>query len=96
MYVRFLTFKANPSRRLELEALGDQVFKFVKPLKGFISVHFIISENANEYGSFSLWESRADAIAAGQSIRSKIGGTLQLLASGPAKTEIYEIYKPGL
>jgi len=73
MYVRFLTFKANPRRRSEVEALGDQVFKYVKTLKGFISVHFIISENANEYGSFSLWESRADAIAAGQSIRSKIG-----------------------
>jgi len=94
MYVRFLTFKANPRRRSELEALGDQVFKYVKSLKGFISVHFIISENANEYGSFSLWESRADAIAAGQSIRAKIGGTLQNLASGSPKTEIYEVYKP--
>ena len=94
MYVRFLTFKANPRRRSELEALGDQVFKYVKSLKGFISVHFIISENANEYGSFSLWESRADAIAAGQSIRGKIGGTLQNLASGSPKTEIYEVYKP--
>ena len=95
MYVRFLTFKANPRQRSEVEALGDQVFKYVKFLKGFISVHFIISENANEYGSFSLWESRADAIAAGQSIRSKIGGALQNLASGSPKTEIYEVYKPG-
>jgi heme-degrading monooxygenase HmoA len=96
MYVRFLTFKANPRRRSEVEALGDQVFKYVKSLKGFISVHFIISENSNEYGSFSLWESRADAIAAGQSIRAKTGGTLQNLASGSPKTEIYEVYKPGI
>jgi heme-degrading monooxygenase HmoA len=95
MYVRLLTFKADSRQRSEVEALADQVFKYVKSLKGFISIHFIISENANEYGSFSLWESRADAIAAGQSIRSKIGGALQNLVSGSSKTEIYEVYKPG-
>ena len=95
MYARFLTFKAGPDRRPEVEALADQVFEFVKSQQGFISIHFVIAEDENEFGSFSLWESRDDAVAAGESIRSEIGAALENLASEAPKIEVYEVYKPG-
>ena len=95
MYARFFTFKADSGQRSEVEALADHVFGFMKSLPGFISVHFVISAEENEYGSFSLWESKDDAKAAGESIRSEIGGKLQNLASEPPAIEVYEVYKPG-
>jgi heme-degrading monooxygenase HmoA len=95
MYARFFTFKAGPDRRPEVEALADQVFEFVKSQKGFISIHFVINEGQTEFGSFSLWESKDDAVAAGESIRSEIGGTLQNLVSEAPRVEVYEVYKPG-
>ncbi len=95
MYARFFTFKAGPDQRPEVEALADQVFGFVKSQQGFISIHFVISEDENEFGSFSLWESKDDAVAAGESIRSEIGGTLQNLVSEAPRVEVYEVYKPG-
>lgn len=95
MYARFFRFNANPDRRPEIEALADQVFKMAKSLQGFISIHFVIAGDENEFGSFSLWESKDDATAAGESIRSEIGETLQKVASGPPKTNVYEVYKPG-
>lgn len=95
MYARFFTFKAGPDRRPEVEALADQVFEFVKSQQGFISIHFVINEGQNEFGSFSLWESKDNAVAAGESIRSEIGGTLQNLVSEGPRIEVYEVYKPG-
>jgi heme-degrading monooxygenase HmoA len=95
MYARYFKFKAGPDRRSDVEALADHVFGFMKSLQGFISVHFIISANEDEYGSFSLWESRDDAVAAGESIRSEIGGRLQDIASETPGSVVYEVYKPG-
>jgi len=95
MYARLITFKADSGQRREVEVLADQVFGFMKSLQGFISVHFIISEDENEYGSFSLWESRDHAGDAGEAIRSEISGKIQNLSLQPPKVEIYEVYKPG-
>lgn len=95
MYARYFNFKTGPGKRSDVEALADHVFGFMKSLQGFISVHFIISEDENEYGSFSLWESRDDAVAAGESIRSEIGGRLQDIASETTGAVVYEVYKPG-
>lgn len=95
MYARFFTFKAGPDRRPEVEVLANKVFEFVKSQQGFISIHFVINEGQNEFGSFSLWESKDDAVTAGESIRSEIGGTLQNLVSEGPRIEVYEVYKPG-
>ena len=95
MYARYFKFKAAPDRRPAVEALADHVFGFMKSLPGFVSVHFIISADENEYGSFSLWESMDDAVAAGVSISSEIGGRLLDIAPEPPGAVVYEVYKPG-
>ncbi len=95
MYARFLKFNTDPSRRSEVEALANRVFALAKAQRGFISIHFVISSNESEYGSFSLWESENDAETGGSAIRSEIGATLQELATAPPTIDIYEVYKPG-
>ena len=94
MYARKLTFKTKSGVRSEVEALADQVFSFVKSLDGFISIHFIFAEDENEYGSFSLWESREEAESAGETIHLKIREALEKLAIEPPTLKIYEVYKP--
>jgi heme-degrading monooxygenase HmoA len=83
MYARSLKFNTDPNRRSEVEALADKVFAIAKMQKGFISIHFIISPDESEYGSFSLWESANDAEAGNSAIRSEIGEKLQGLATAP-------------
>jgi heme-degrading monooxygenase HmoA len=94
MYARYFTFKANPGSRSEVEALADQAFGSMKSLKGFVSAHFIVSEDENEYGSFSLWESSQDAESAGDSLRSKMKEVLEKLAVEPPTQRVFEVYKP--
>ena len=94
MYARYLAFKASPGSRSEVEALADQVFGFMKSLQGFVSAHFLVSEDENEYGSFSLWGSRQDAESAGESVRSKTREALEKLAVEPPTQRVFEVYKP--
>jgi len=94
MYARQLIFKANAERRSEIENIADQAFGLMKSLKGFISVHFLVSDDETQYSSFSLWESKGDADAAGAAISEKTAGTLHDLALGPPELQTYEVYKP--
>ncbi len=95
MYARVLVLRADPGRRAEVEALADQAFAIVKTLPGFISIHFVVSAEEDKYGSFSLWESKETALAAGESIQAQLAGTIQDLASAPPTVETFEVYKPG-
>ncbi len=94
MYARLLTFKSKPGVRREAEALADKMFVLMKSLKGFISVHFMVAEAEDRYGSLSLWETRQDAEAAGEIIRDKSSGSLGKIALEAPAREIFEVYKP--
>ena len=94
MYARILKFNTDPSRRSEVEAVADRAFTIARQQQGFISIHFIISTDESEYGSFSLWESIDDAEKGGGAIRSQLEATLQDLATAPPTLDVYEVYKP--
>ena len=94
MYARYFTFKTKPGVRSEVEALADQVFGFMKSQQGFVSIHFLISEDETKCGSFSLWESKQDAESAGESVRSKMKEVVEKLAAEPPTQEVFEVYKP--
>ncbi len=95
MYARVLVLRAEPSKRPEVEALSNQAFAIMKTLPGFISVHFVISAEEDKYGSFSLWESKEAALAAGDSLQSQLAGAMQGLGSSPPTMEVFEVHKPG-
>ena len=94
MYARYLKFSADPGKRSEVEALADRAFTIAKQQQGFISIHFLISPDESEYGSFSLWESENDAEAGGTAIRSGTATILEELASTHPTIDVYEVYKP--
>lgn len=94
MYARHFTFKATSSPRPEVEAIADQVFGFMKSLPGFISVHFLVSEDEQEYGTFSLWESKQNAESAGEALRENTKDALARLAVAPSTQQVLEVYKP--
>lgn len=94
MYARYFRFKARPGVRGDVEALADQMFVYIKTLKGFVSVHFLVSEDGNEYGTFSLWESREDAESAGELLRARSSDALQSLTAEPPTQQVLEVYKP--
>ena len=94
MYARYFTFKTKSGMRSELEVLSDQVFGFMKSLQGFISVHFVVSEDESVYGTFSLWESKQDAESAGESLRSRTRAALEKLTAEPPTVQVFEVYKP--
>ncbi len=56
--------------------------------------HFLVSDDETQYSSFSLWESKSDADAAGAAISEKTAGTLHELALEAPEIRIYEVYKP--
>ena len=58
-----------------------ETIAIAKQQQGFISIHFIISPDESEYGSFSLWESQDHAETGGGAIRSQLAETLQDLAA---------------
>ena len=94
MYARYFAFKAKSGVRSEVEALADQVFVFMKSLQGFITVHFMVSEDETEYRTFSLWESRQNAESAGEALRSKTREALEKLTVEPPTHQLFEVYKP--
>ena len=94
MYARSFTFKAKSDVRSEVEALADQAFAFMKTLQGFVSVHFMASEDETVYGTFSLWETKQDAEAGGEAIRAKTKPVLETLVVEPPTVQVFEVYKP--
>jgi len=94
MYARQFKFKAKPGVRPDVEALADQMFAYIKTLKGFVSAHFLSSEQDSEYGTFSLWESKEDAVSAGELLLAKSGEGLRPLVAEPPTHKIFEVYKP--
>ena len=94
MYSRYLSLGSSPDNRAAAEQIADKVYSHIKGLDGFVSVHFIISEDQTEYGSFSLWESKEQAEAGGATIQALVKEDLQAIASGPPVIKLYEVYKP--
>ena len=93
MYARYFTFKSRSGVRSEVEALADKVSAFMKSQQGFVSVHFLVSEDETEYGSFSLWESKQDAESGGASVRSEMREILDKLVVEPPTQEVFEVYE---
>lgn len=94
MYARHLSFESTPENRAEIEALADSAFELMKSMSGFITAHFLISEDETSYGSFSLWESKDDADAAAGRFRDATMPVVQKLATEAPTVMTYEVYKP--
>ncbi|MDH3375967.1 MAG: hypothetical protein OEQ39_03245 [Gammaproteobacteria bacterium] len=94
MYARNFTFKTIAENRKIIEELADEIFSYTKSLQGFVSATYTVSEDETEYGSFTIWETKEDAIAAGASIREKVMPRLEGIVTAPPVISVMEVYEP--
>ncbi|GAA0692326.1 hypothetical protein GCM10009104_19280 [Marinobacterium maritimum] len=96
MYARHLTFRSTPDNRPEIEAFAREVYELFQNLDGFISVTFGVSEDEIEYGSFSLWETKAAAESAGKRAGEEIAPKHQKVMMTEAKVKYFEAMSPAM
>jgi heme-degrading monooxygenase HmoA len=70
----------------------DQVLTGVKKMAGFQSITLYHDDNYETVGSFSIWDTRADAEGATPGMRDMAQRQVQELLTASPTTEIYEVY----
>ena len=96
MYARLLIMQLGPGMRDTATAMADEAFKLTRTLNGFVSANYLIfDEERGEYGSISIWQSKADADAAA----ARLAPWLEQYAGGklkaPPMIKSAEVYQPG-
>ncbi len=94
MYARNFTFKSTAENRKMIEKMADDIYGYTKSLPGFVSATYTVSEDDSEYGSFTLWQSKEDAEAAGAAIREKVMPRLEGIVTAPPVISVMEVYEP--
>ena len=90
MYARFSVIAVGPGMRSRMEDLADRLAAVFRAQAGFRGVTFLVDEQAGEYGSFSLWETREDAEAASAAISPRVAKIFK----GMLTPWILEVYEP--
>ncbi len=94
MYTTLTMFTTKPGMREIVEKLADGMFSTVSGMKGFKSVTFFADPETDEYGGFSLWESKEDADAAFTVTGPKLEEALNDIGTGPPTRRVFEVYEP--
>lgn len=94
MYAATTMFTVPRGMREKMEQLADRMLVGMKQMKGFVSITFVMDEEANEYGGFALWESKEDAEAAMNQTGSQLDEALAGIVIGPLRRKLFEVYEP--
>lgn len=94
MYVRIVEFTLGPGTRETAERLADEVNKLCPSLHGFHSMSFYADFDTGEYGAYYVWQTRADADAAANSITPLLQREAGALLKGPPTRRTFELYVP--
>jgi quinol monooxygenase YgiN len=92
MYIRLVTFQAAPGKKSEVAAIADQFIPHIKAKPGNRSCHFLMDDEAGEYGMVIFWDTKENADAAKAAIGPQLIPMLEAMASGPVKITLYEAY----
>ncbi|MFQ5912566.1 MAG: antibiotic biosynthesis monooxygenase family protein [Nitrospinota bacterium] len=94
MYARLAIIPVESGMRSRMQKLDDQVATLYKAQKGFKSVTFLEDDAVDEHGSFSLWETKEDAEAAGAIGVSVLRENASDILKGPPTIRWFEVYEP--
>jgi heme-degrading monooxygenase HmoA len=94
VYACLTTIRLAPGQRSIQEQRANRSAAIYRGMNGFRSVTYLIDETGNEYGTFSVWDSRADAEAAGAATRARMAENAPENIQVAATTRIFEIYEP--
>lgn len=86
-------FTMPPGMRGKMEQLADQMLVGMRPMKGFVSITFVMNEETNEYGGFALWKTEEDAKAAMTQTGLKLEEALADTLIGPLDRKLLEVYE---
>lgn len=95
MEARFVTVTVGPGQRDAMIALADANYHFTRSLPGFASAtYFIFDEAKGVYGSMTLWERKAEAMAAGEKLRAWMEENARAKMTAPPEIRLAEVYQP--
>ena len=93
-YATLGLLKLTPGMRALAEGVADQGVASIEQLPGFVSVTFFLDEARNEYGAFTIWESREAADNANAALTPPFEQAFGEHLQGRIETVVYEIYEP--
>ncbi|MFQ5693050.1 MAG: antibiotic biosynthesis monooxygenase family protein [Nitrospinota bacterium] len=94
MYARLATFNVGSGMWERMTKAADKAASHYKAQKGFRSVTFLGDDAGGGYGSFSVWESKEDAEAAGEALRPFLQEEVSDIIQGPPSVRVFEVYEP--
>ena len=94
MHARLVIFKVDPQMRSSIQKLVEPFDQLYRAQRGFKQVYIIGDEASGEYGSFSVWQSKADAEAANAVIAPQLQQALSGMLQGPPSRWFLEVLEP--
>jgi len=91
MYARLTTFPLRPGSRAEVEEGNADWAALLVVQPGFRRCLFYFTAEEDQFGSFSLWDSREHAEAVGPALGAALGQSMGPVVQGPPTTTIVEI-----
>ena len=94
MYARLILFNMGPGKRHVATALADAAYRYSRDLEGFVrATYMIFDEEAGDYGSLTIWKTRANAEAAAGSLLSWMKEEVGDKLSAPPLVRLAEVYE---
>lgn len=95
MYARLTVFNMGPGKREIATALADDAVKRSRDMEGFVSATYMIfDEEAGDYGSLTLWQTKANADAAASSLMTWMKDEIGDKLTAPPLVRLAEVYEP--
>ena len=94
MYIRLVTFKASPGKKIEVVRIADKFIPLIKSQEGNQGCKFIIDDELGEYGMVISWDTKEHADAAKAIVGPLLIPLLEEIAGNPVVMNFYEVYEP--
>jgi heme-degrading monooxygenase HmoA len=94
MHARLVIFKLGPGQRSTIQALARQFDPLYRAQPGFKELYVIADDVSGQYGSYSVWESQADADAANAVIAPRLQRALAGHLQDPPNRWLFEVLEP--
>ncbi|MFQ5914732.1 MAG: hypothetical protein ACE5JS_16305 [Nitrospinota bacterium] len=91
MHARLVSFAAEPEIRSTAQKLAEEGASVYKAQKGFRSVIFLADDAANEYGAFSVWDSKEDADVAAAALGARVQKEIGDKLKGAPSVRLFEV-----
>ena len=93
MYARLTTFALRPGTRAEAEEIAVLFFRLLGEQPGHRHSTFYFTQDGDQLGSFSVWDTREHAEAVTESVRGLALEALGEVLEGTWTTQMLEVFQ---